>query len=65
MHVIPSDVILAKVAEKRRAKARREFDMAMAHGELDGYRPGSHSRAHVAQGFALLRAARRAERGEL
>ena len=50
------------IAAQRRAKAEKVFAQAKAHHEIDPL--GPHMRALSAQGFALLRAARRADNGD-
>ena len=50
------------IAAQRRAKAEKVFAQAKAHHEVEPY--GRHMRALSAQGFALLRAARRADNGD-
>tara|TARA_R110000868_G_scaffold11746_1_gene57184 strand:- start:1066 stop:1254 length:189 start_codon:yes stop_codon:yes gene_type:complete len=51
-----------KIAAQRRAKAESIFRDATLHHEVEPY--GRHMRALSAQGFALLRAARRADNGD-
>ena len=51
-----------KLATQRRAKAETVFAQAKAHHEIDPC--GRHMRELTARGFALLRAARRADNGD-
>ena len=51
-----------KLATQRRAKAEAVFAQAKAHHEIDPL--GPHMRVLATQGFALLRAARRADNGD-
>jgi hypothetical protein len=50
------------IAAQRRAKAEKVFAQAKAHHEIDPL--GPHMCVLAAQGFALLRAARRADNGD-
>jgi hypothetical protein len=56
------NMLAQKIAAQRRAKAESLFRDATLHHALDPC--GRHMRELTAQGFALLRAARRADNGD-